>query len=261
MDDPEHSLTVTEAPLELAAGGDVPAMLLEDLGPRSDTDARVEASGVRLSLGTHPLAYDVRALHRAAGIQVTDPIYSLFDVWLVVHHVGVIAALRSRPVLALRYEADFGSEPITTRSLSPELEIKTTQLGTLAFSSVLEANGHLRAGGDPEPAVRVLPLGGGLKLNLGTTLKLEGTVDLCKSVIPVVHSAGLGSPRCEWYFRSAGEPIAGSQTMAQVLFAPRATPALKAKLRAEIVLGSRVPGLVTSHHTAWVDVECKLIRA
>jgi hypothetical protein len=235
-------------------------MLDEDLG--STTAGTLDASGVRLILGTRPLAYDLRALRKQAGVEDTEyKLYRLFQPWLVVHHIGVISAVKSRPVLAIRYEADFGSAPVTTIGLSPDRVMKTSELGTMTFSSTVEGNGHLRVGGETSSAVRLLPLGGGLKLGLGSSLTLEGSLALCKRHVPLVHGAGLGSTRCEWYFRSDGEPLAGSQTMAQVLLAPKGTDSLELRVRGEIVLGSAIPGLVTSKSTPWVDVTCQLLRA
>lgn len=246
---------VTDAP-----GGDLPILLEETMGP-SSPDGTLSASGVRLILGTRPLAYDLRALRKRAGLE--DPeqkLYRVLHPWLVVHQIGVICALKARPVLALRYEADFGSELITTMGLSPDLVTKTSQLGTMSLSSTIETNGSLRAGGEESAGGRLLPLGGGLKLAMGSTLTIQSSLDLCKRTVPLVHSAGLGSARAEWYFRADDEPLAGSQTMAQALLAPKNEQALKFRVRGEVVLGSVIPGLVASKYTPWVDVTCALVK-
>jgi hypothetical protein len=48
--------------------------------------------------------------------------------------------------------------------------------------------------------------------------------------------------------------------MAQVILAPKGTESLEAKVRGELVLGSALPGYVTSKHTTWIDVRCELLR-
>lgn len=243
-----------------APGGDLPVMVVEDLG-ESSTDGTLTTSGVRLILGTRPLAYDLRALRRQAGLD--DPeqkLYRVLHPWLIVHHIGVICELNARPVRALRYEADFGSELVTTMGLSPDLVTQSSKLGTMSFSSTIDANGSVRVGGEQSAVGRVLPLGGGLKLGMDSSLTIEGNIDLCKRVVPRVHSAGLGAARAEWYFRADDEPLAGSQTMAQVLLAPKNAHAVSFRVRGELVLGSVFPGLVASKHTPWVDVTCNLVR-
>ena len=260
MADADPTLQSQQFELEDAPGGDLPVLLEEDLGT-SSTDGTLTASGVRMILGTRPLAYDLRALRKRAEIE--DPeqkLYRLLYPWLVVHHIGLICELKARPVLALRYEADFGAELVTTMGLSPDLVTQTSKLATMSFSSTIEGNGSLRVGGEQSAVGRILPLGGGMKLGMDTSLTIQGNLDLCKRQVPLVHSAGLGSARAEWYFRADGEPLAGSQTMAQVLLAPKNADSLKFRVRGELVLGSRFPGVVASKYTPWVDVTCDLVR-
>jgi len=260
MAEVDPTLQLQQFELTDAPGGDLPAVLVEDLGG-SSTDGTLTTSGVRLILGTRPRAYDLRALRRRAGLE--DPeqkLYRFVHPFLIVHHIGVICELKSRPVRALRYEADFGTELVTTIGLSPDLVIQTSKLGTMSFSSTIESDGTVRIGGEQSAVGRVLPLGGGLKLGMDSSLTIQGNFDLCKRQVPRVHSAGLGSARAEWYFRADDEPLAGSQTTAQVLLAPKRASSVNFRIRGELVLGSLVPGLVASKSTPWVDVTCSLVR-
>lgn len=107
----EHELDTQAVDLQTSVSGDVEAMLGENLGDESGV-GQLNVRGVRLTLGIRPLVDDVRHLHTLAGVEVrTLKLFRLYELWLVVYHVGIIAEQCAPRVLAVRYEADFVISP------------------------------------------------------------------------------------------------------------------------------------------------------
>ena len=217
---------------------------------------------LRVRLGDRPIAYDLRRVFMAGHGQPPDTsAYNGYDIWIIVHTMGVLSEDGRGTVEAMGYEVSVPDEKAAyTIDLLPRTEFVTKL--EAGFQARVDLGAEGRAGvskqGPADAGTESALLAGSISVAMSKSASLIGKLSFSLKT-PIVQAVGVGSSRCQWHFEKHDKDLLGDQVMVQTVLVPRRTRQLEFQIRGYAMIKPRFYSFAARHETGWVDVSCPLV--
>jgi hypothetical protein len=217
---------------------------------------------LRVRLGNRPIAYDLRRVFMAGhGHPPDTSAYNGYDIWMVVHTMGVLSEDGRGTVEAMGYEVSFPDEKAAyTIDLLPRTEFVTKL--EAGFQARVDLGAEGRAGvstqGPADAGTESALLAGSISVAMSKSASLLGKLSFSLKT-PIVQAVGIGSSRSQWHFEKHDKDLFGDQVMVQTVLVPRRTKQLDFKIRGYAMIKPRFYSFAARHETGWVKVSCPLV--
>ncbi len=232
-----------------------------DFGTDEKEDRLISVKGLKIRLGDRPIAKNLRELYKLKRESLPDDIvvYDAYDIWLLFHSIGAIRREGSAEVKVLGYETKFENEDeVYTIEMLPHSRF-CKRFGA-SFKSVVDlgVEGNVQVPDELKEVLDAIDLiGGDVKLNLSTDLKLIGRLSF-SVITPAIQAIGVGASRCEWCFQAEDKPLLGDQIMIQTVLVRPQTKTLKFKIRGYALVKTGWISFPAMYRTKWLDITCAL---
>ena len=260
----EDDVSLQQIELRPNAFDDLTRLFVEDLGEADLTaqkqQTEIELRNLRLGLGIRPVAYDLKQLHKMGHARAPESsLYDGYDVWLIVHKVGVLDGGGLLKAKAVQYEVEFPEREVYCLNLFPKTELETRAAAKIDYGVTLSASGAAEASTSVLGGAPWLPLAGGVRFSAATSAEVTGRLAWSLDT-PIVQAVGEGSSKATWRFSRYQQHMLGDQTMLQTVLLPRKErDRLEFRIRGRLEVTSKIFPWGDARVTDWIAVTCPLL--